>query len=182
VCVLPLFVKSKFYHKKLCLYLSVQVQLPTHFIQCSVLHIYIIKHTYLELLKMNISMSQDLLLLTTQYIHTANWIWNENYLLLCIMRISIWSKQSHEQLQYFNYNRNFKIFYTWDLTSVGRISQKFGFHTTNYIWYLSDITNYDIWNDILNVKFQGYGIKTCSIQISIQIWISCPYLDIMLDG
>jgi len=52
----------------------------------------------------------------------------------------------------------------------------------HYIWYLSDITNCDIWDDILSVKSQGYGIQTCTIQISIQIRISCPYLDMMLGG
>jgi hypothetical protein len=47
---------------------DIYYQLPTLFIQCSVLHIYIIKDTFVELIKMNISMSQDLFLLNTQYI------------------------------------------------------------------------------------------------------------------
>jgi hypothetical protein len=59
-------------------------------------------------------------------------------------------KSPHEQLQYFNYKRNLKRFYTWDLTSVGHISQKFGYHTRYYNRYLSDITICDFF--LVNVR------------------------------
>jgi hypothetical protein len=58
---------------------------------------------------MNISMSQDLFLLNTQYIHASNWTWNENFLPLCIHGLNM-IKSPHERLQYFSYLRRF---YTW---------------------------------------------------------------------
>jgi hypothetical protein len=48
------------------------------------------------------------------------------------------------------------------------------------IYWISQIVIFG--RDILSVKSKVYEIWTCSIWISILISISCPYLDIMLDG
>jgi len=53
-----------------------------------------------------------------EYSHTSNWTWNENFLPLCIHGLNM-IKSPHEQLQYFNYKRNLKRFYTWAWPVLG---------------------------------------------------------------
>jgi hypothetical protein len=120
-----------------------------------------------------------LVILTPQY--TSNWTWNENFLPLCI-HAWIWS--SHHM-------NNYNILITREILKDSILGTRpaLGIYLKNLdiipdiifdIYWISQIVISG--GDILSVKSQVYEIQTCSIWISIWISISCPYLDIMLDG